>query len=87
MYPTSEEGARGDHDAAGAELQPASRSDTRDPVTLEKQSRDHLLEQIERLELVQNAPHGPRIQTPIALRAGPPDRGSLRAIEHAELDP
>ena len=55
-------------------------------VALHCQCRDSALTNIQKLSFLQQFPHSPSIQTPIALGSRGPYRGPLRSIQHSELD-
>ena len=75
-----------DDDGAGAEPAPVRRLHPANPRTVEEQICDHTLRQFQGGEVLEEVAHRSPIESAVALRPGSPDRRTLGAIEHAELD-
>ncbi len=74
------------HHGAGAEAASVSRHDARGARPVREQTSDHSLRELEPRELLEQRPHGAAVQRPVALRSRRPDGGTLRTVEHTELD-
>jgi hypothetical protein len=82
---TAQEGAGGDHHSARAEPAPFESLHAGEPAPVEEQPSDGTLERLDtRMRFDQRA-NGPPVQPAIALRAWSPDRRTLAAVEHPEL--
>ena len=85
MDPAPQEGPGRDHHRPTLDGDPAARLHARHAV-VEMESRHHLLEEIEVLVPIEDAPHGDRIERPVTLCTRPPHRRPLRPVQHPEVD-
>ena len=86
MDTTRQERSRGQNYRTRPETQPDLGDNTNDPVTLDQQIIDGLLEQGEIRLILQSRADGLPIQHPVCLGAGGPDGRAFASIEDAELD-
>src|SRR6185369_16714198 len=75
--PSSKEGSGGDHDGTRTHAQPAARNDATGSLAFEDQLAHHLLQQIEPVDLLEQAPDRDRVARTITLRPRAPDGGPL----------
>ena len=86
MHLAIQEGARGEHDGPGPELDAQLRDDTHHAVTFQQQIIHRLLEEGEIGLIFQCLPNGLAIQDTVSLGARGSNRGALAGIENPELD-
>src|SRR5690349_10265523 len=85
--PPAQESAGRDHDGPRAESAALECFDplNRQLARVEDQASDRTLNRANRRALLEQAAHGTTVEAAVALRPGGPDRRTLAAIEHPEL--
>ena len=86
MHLAIQEGACGEHDGLGPELDAQLRDDTHHTVALQQQVIHRLLEEGQIGLVLQCLADSLAIQDTVCLGARGPDRGALAGIEDPELD-
>ena len=88
VNPATQECAGGDDDGVRCEPPPIASLDATDPsaALIEEQVCDHALRELEGRELLEQKSNRALVQGAVRLRARGPDGGTLRAIQHPELD-
>ena len=86
MHLAIQEGACGEHDGLGPELDAQLRDDAHHAVTFQQQVIHRLLEEGQIGLILQRLPNGLAVQDAICLGARGSNRGALAGIENPELD-